>query len=527
MEDNKPNSREIIMITSIICTLILVGFIGSYAFFINSVENNENQEVTVQTGTMQLIFSDGNNGFNKELDFGENAEKTFTIENTGTKEGTVSVSWMNLLNTYLEGTLTYSFLESDTEGGEYTEIVSNKNVPVSEVAEDWVLASGITISAGVKKYYKLIITLNSTDFDQTADLQAKLETQFKITEGELKDPTPGEKTLAKLGKTVKEGNPNFAESAITDETKDGLYAMEDDYGTSYYYRGAVEDNYVKFAGFYWRIMRVNGDGSIRIAYDGTKAHANNDVDTDRIIINDRYWNSYYNDAKYVGYMFGGAQGVASTSKKEAQTNETSPDTKIAIDNWYFENIESTNWKKYVSDNLFCDDRSTASEPNVWSIKNNDTALGYGINHTYYGPTSRFVTPDDFVKTEVNPTIKCLQQNDRFTVDDMTIGNGSLTYPIGLMSIDEVNIAGSGIQGIANNKYYLYKGYSYWTMSSGAFHHNLATRYYVDTTGAIFSQVSMNHKISFVPVINLSVDAIKNLIGTGTMTDPYRLLNETI
>ena len=65
------------------------------------------------------------------------------------------------------------------------------------------------------------------------------------------------------------------------------------------------------------------------------------------------------------------------------------------------------------------------------------------------------------------------------------------------------------------------------MSSGAFHHNLATRYYVDTTGAIFSQVSMNHKISFVPVINLSVDAIKNLIGTGTMTDPYRLLNETI
>ena len=240
--------RKGITIGLIACALILVGFLGSYAFFIGQVGQNKNQEVTVEAGTMSLVFSDGNNGFNKELDFGESAEKTFTIENTGTKDGVVSVSWMNLLNTYLEGSMTYNFLESDTEDGEYTEIVSNKNVPVSEEAEDRVLASGITIPAGVKKYYKLVINLNYTDFDQTEDLQAKLETQFKITEGILKDLTPAEKTLAELGKTVKEGNPAFGSAATTDETSDGLYAMEDDYGTSYYYRGAATDNYVKFAG---------------------------------------------------------------------------------------------------------------------------------------------------------------------------------------------------------------------------------------------------------------------------------------
>ena len=137
---------------------------------------------------------------------------------------------MNLLNTYLEGSMTYTFLESDTEDGEYTKIVSNKNVPVTEEAENRVLASGITIPAETKKYYKLIIQLNYTNFDQTADLQAKLETQFKITEGILKDLSTADKTLAKLGKTVKDGNPNFAEPATTDETADGLYAMEDDYG---------------------------------------------------------------------------------------------------------------------------------------------------------------------------------------------------------------------------------------------------------------------------------------------------------
>ena len=63
----------------------------------------------------------------------------------------------------------------------------------------------------------------------------------------------------------------FDDSATTAE---GVFEMEDDYGTSFYYRGAVTNNYVKFAEFYWRIIRVNGDGSLRIMYDGTQAYAN-------------------------------------------------------------------------------------------------------------------------------------------------------------------------------------------------------------------------------------------------------------
>ena len=61
------------------------------------------------------------------------------------------------------------------------------------------------------------------------------------------------------------GTPDFSKTATTDE---GLYKAEDDEGTSYYYRGAVRNNYVSFAGFTWRIIRRNGDGSVRLIYSG-------------------------------------------------------------------------------------------------------------------------------------------------------------------------------------------------------------------------------------------------------------------
>ncbi len=522
MEDERQRKvRKGITIGVIACALILVGFLGSYAFFIGQVGQNKNQEVTVETGSMALTFSDGNNGFNRELNFGESAEKTFTIENTGTKDGVVSVSWMNLLNTYLEGSMTYNFLESDTEDGEYTEIVSNKNVPVTEEAEDKVLASGITIPAGVKKYYKLIINLNYTDFDQTADLQARLETQFKIADGILKDLTPVEKTLAELGKTVKEGNPNFAEPATTDETADGLYAMEDDYGTSYYYRGAVEDNYVKFAGFYWRIIRINGDGSLRIIFDGTEAHENGTSSTDRLAIESIAWNTTnYNDAKYVGYMYGGSNGNASTSKEEAQRNETNTNVKTQIENWYKTNIADKGYDGYVSDNIFCNDRSIpGKEATGWS---SDTGLGYGTNATGYGATARSnVWNTDANK--VQPKFTCAQKNDAFTKEDTEKGNGKLGQKVGMITADEIVAAGSGKYGTSNISYYLFKGSWYWSLSPG----------YMGTDGyalvfIVYASGSLNYTDvddsagGVAPVISLSAEYVSTMSGNGTTTSPYEV-----
>ena len=55
----------------------------------------------------------------------------------------------------------------------------------------------------------------------------------------------------------------------SDKSDKGLYESVDDYGTTYYYRGNVTNNYVKFAGYYWRVIRINGDGSIRLLFAGT------------------------------------------------------------------------------------------------------------------------------------------------------------------------------------------------------------------------------------------------------------------
>ena len=518
MKKNK-NVKKGVIIGLLACALILVGFLGSYAYFIGQLGQNKNQEVKVQTGTMELIFSDGTNGFNRELDFGESAEKTFTIENTGTKDGVVSVSWMNLLNTYLEGSMTYTFLESDTEDGEFTEIVSNKNVPVSKETKDKGLVSGITIPAGVKKYYKLIINLKYTDFDQTADLQAKLETQFKITEGILEDSVTSEQTLTKLGKNVKEGTPVFSSPATTNETANALYTMEDDYGTSYYYRGAVDDNYVKFAGFYWRIIRVNGDGSLRIIYDGTSAYENGTNDTNRLALQNVAWNTANtSDTKYVGYMYGGANGEASTSKEEAQRNETETNIKIQLENWYKTNIADKGYDKYISDNIFCNDRTTpGKEATGLDI---DTGLGYGENVTGYGSSSRIGAYWSEAVKILQPSFICANKNDAFTKEDVEKGNGNLGEKVGLVTADEIVAGGSGKFSTANKNYYLYKGAWYWSFSPG-YYDGTASMLLIYTDGGLSSNYGTSGPGGIAPVISLTSEYVNTLIGDGTISNPYR------
>ena len=127
--------------------------------------------------------------------------------------------------------------------------------------------------------------------------------------------------------------PNFASTSCTSgcgEATVGIYETTDNLGTSYYYRGDVENNYVKFAGYYWRIIRINGDGSIRIIYDGTSAHANGESSDDRQTGTSAYSASpNYNQSYYVGYMYQtGAQ------RPSTQNSGTASTIKGVLDNWY-------------------------------------------------------------------------------------------------------------------------------------------------------------------------------------------------
>ena len=309
---------------------------------------------------------------------------------------------------------------------------------------------------------------------------------------------------------------NFDDPATTDE---GVFEMEDDYGTSYYYRGAVTNNYVKFAGFYWRIIRVNGDGSLRIMYDGTQAYANGIGNADKFIKTGQVYNISWNDNKYVGWMYGPAGTIASTSKEQAQTNTADSTIKGVVDAWYKTNIADKGYGNSVSDTLFCNDRTTPGKAETEYYR--DTGLGYGMNATAYGTFGRFMIGLS-ARTGIQPTFKCSQKNDAFTVNDTSKGNGALTYPVGLITADEIVAAGSGKYGTANQSYYLYRGssYQYWSLSPNYFNGANSSVFHVYPSGQL-NAYDVSNGGAVAPVINLSSEYVKTLRGTGTTTDPYQ------
>jgi len=317
---------------------------------------------------------------------------------------------------------------------------------------------------------------------------------------------------------VQDKTPNFAEPAKTDETADGLFAMEDDYGMSYYFRGAVENNYFKFGrnangeDMWWRIIRFNGDGSIRMQYDGTGASGSNTYTRD-FALTKQVWNSNYGDAKYAGWMFGGTNGSVSTSKEEAQRNETSSEIKIAVDNWYKNNIVDTGYSDFVHDTIFCNDRSTPGKNLTgW---NSDTELGFGNNNTAYGATARF-----YDKQLPQPQFTCPQNNDKFTVETESKGNGALTYPVGLITADEIVTAGSGrFEDAVNSLYYLYKEIKYWSYSPGTAAPGWI--FCINGSGGL-SGCDLDYKSGIAPVINIKPEYINQIRGTGTTSNPFHL-----
>ena len=292
----------------------------------------------------------------------------------------------------------------------------------------------------------------------------------------VKQPSASEVILA--NSTINEGTPNFSSTATTDE---GVYKTEDNLGTSYYFRGAVKNNYVQFAGYYWRIIRINGDGSIRIIYDGTSAHANGESSSDRQTQTSAY-NSSYTASYYVGYTY-----QASAQRPSSQNSGTASTIKGILDSWYSTNISGKGLDdKVVSSPGFCNDRNTASGSN-W------VASGSTF---YYAAYER-------LDTNKTPTLQCSNTNDIYTTK------------VGLITADEVRMAGGTTS--SNNSYYLYTGQYYWTMSPSSFNGSRASVFRVNSSGAP-DGISVRGAYGVRPVLNLSADV--TLTGEGTQNNPY-------
>ena len=216
-------------------------------------------------------------------------------------------------------------------------------------------------------------------------------------------------------------------------------------------------------------------------------------------------------------MYGPAGTVSSTSKEEAQTNTVDSTIKRVVDTWYKTNIVDKGYGSAVSDTIFCNDRSTPGK-NLTGIAD-DTGLGYGFYRTVFGAHVRLGSTNGYKGSA--PSFKCPQKNDAFTVNDTNIGNGALTYPIGLITADEVVAAGSGEYGkITNSNYYLTNLSNwYWTLTPNGTN-GRETGLFVVYNGLLSGWGTIgNGGVS--PVINLTNEYANILIGDGTMENPYR------
>ena len=301
----------------------------------------------------------------------------------------------------------------------------------------------------------------------------------------------GEEILAHY-KTVKTRSlPLTTSSKVEDTTTGTIYKAQDDWGDTYYFAGNPTDNWVKFANFYWRIIRINGDGSIRMIYQGTSA---NTTGTGTQLQTNAF-NSSYNRSEYVGYMYTSGQ---------QHGNTTNSPIKTIIDNWYSSNLASYA-DKISKEAGFCGDREMASGYS-WSSQPSSTI--------YYAGYGRLVQNS----SSVNPTFKCSNSNDLYTTSSSSKGNKKLANPIGLITADEVVMGGLPWSGSTTSNY-LYTGQHYWTMSPYYFNasSSYAGVFFVNSSGNLYRN-NVNGAVGVRPVINLSADV--KVTGSGTSSDPF-------
>ena len=312
-------------------------------------------------------------------------------------------------------------------------------------------------------------------------------------------PTLYDKLLA--DKTTRPGARTDFSTVLTTNNTKTLYTGVEDSKTVYYFAGNATDNWVKFGknasnqDLYWRIIRTNSDGSVRLFYHGTSTTA-----TDAYIGTSAF-NSSYADTAYVSYMYGSLGSIPN-----ARENTTDSTIKTTIDNWYKDNL-NTNYGKYLSTTaVYCNDRSTS-------------------DNTNFGAYTR-------LNTNKTPSYDCAATEDKFTVDTST-GNGKLTYPIALMTADEVRFAG-GVYGINAPTWYYYNSSNgsstgstlWWLLSPSTWTANgiyasvfrmLDSSYPGRLTyNAVYSSDGVR------PVISLK-SCIKYSTGNGSANNPYTIL----
>ena len=328
------------------------------------------------------------------------------------------------------------------------------------------------------------------------------------------------------GKTA----PTVNEHATINE---GLFATADDLGTTYYFRGAVDNNWIQYGEYtkdtyncsdilsnrkgssctkiaskgdkmYWRIIRINGNKTIRLIYSGVNAPTSSQsvvMTGEGTMIGTSSFNKLNTKAEYVGYMY-------EVGKQHGVKNESI--VKKYVDSWYgtYTNLSASS--NVTTDGIFCADRlantsDTGKPKDITRWSSSGTMYSYGAS---------------LRKNRKQLSLLCGSNNDRFTVSTINgIGNGALKYPVGLISNDEIMHAGLA-RTSSNTSFYLYNNEFYWTMSP-IDNWGTANEYFMHPRGFTHrGSVDSTETFGIRPVINIKGNI--EFTGNGTWNDPYKV-----
>jgi len=410
---------------------------------------------------------------------------TFTLENKGnvTSDYTIYLDDLDLAegqNRMSDSFIKYQLVKDGSE-------VDLQLLDQTGTASNRVLESG-TIAPKTKYTYILKMWIDESATNEV------METMFK---GQLRI-----EAIQEMGKSL---YSEIAKSAVLDNIQSefvtsstginfgkissdtngkGVYTFastKDEKYPVHYYRGAVTDNNVKFAGLCWKIVRTTETGGVKLIYNGSPDAEGKCTNTtgEKTQIGTSKFNEIYNAKEYVGYMV---------------NNTTDSTIKRIIDTWYRDNM--TEYTEKLEDTIWCNDR------NIYKTEN---------SNTYFGAHDRLII-------NKNPDLSCANIDDKFTVSEKN-GNGLLIYPVALLTADEIVLAG-GLGGENNDNYYLYTSRSWLALSPSFFYDNYACGFFVGTNGGL-GTIHVNGSGDVRPSVSLAPNTIIKT-GNGSMESPFEI-----
>ena len=500
----------------VVASLLVVVLSVTLAYFTAQIIG-KGKNVTINSADLKIVFTDSDGSISgTNIEPGKwDVTKTFTIENKSNETYKYNIVIQDLINTFVTtGYLQYKI--TSTNGG--YNMAEFKDVPKSSVAADTIIAYSASIDVGVTQSYTVeFIYKNDETVDQSIDMGKTLSGKLFITEGTVIPTTLYEQILADNPTRSTRSNDNngtndFATPLTTTTTGTLFTSTESITGITaspkevYYYAGNTTNNWVKFANLYWRIIRTNHDGSIRLLYVGTSP----DTTSGHIGLSVSAFNPSKDSPKYVGYKYG-----EDTSLDTIRNNTTDSTIKEFIDSWYQNNL--INYTKYLSTSaVYCNDRSLG------------TGQTYSASSKFnFAPYYRMDW--DTAGAKANPSYNCTDIRDAFSVDNTS---AKLDFPVSLMTADEIAFAGGVSRAKMNTPYAWFMSnsagvkvpsHSWWSLSPGIWNGSYSCVWDWNSSNAdLRNNIAGGSPLAVRPAISLKSCTLYNA-GDGSATNPYTIL----